>query len=104
MATGFIALSGSGQGFAQDNAESPTQSQTDYCKQHNVYPCTQENIIAKERLLNFPNTYADPPPSGLNGWISGSIVIFLIMAIVVVFIAAVKKRSDNASIGNQAKP
>lgn len=88
----FAALYGSAQAFAQDSADDPTQAQMMFCKQHDVYPCTEANIMAKQRLLNYPDSYADPPPSGLNGWIVGSIVIFLIMAIVVVFIAAVKKK------------
>ncbi|MGI0024826.1 MAG: hypothetical protein ACREA4_06735 [Nitrososphaera sp.] len=50
LATGYVP-----QAFAQypggGGSEPLTQQQQDFCKQYDIDPCTQELILAKERLL-----------------------------------------------------
>jgi hypothetical protein len=69
MAALFTAV-GAGsapQAFAQyfgGGSEALTQEQLDYCEQYEINPCTQNNILAKERVLGAQNTQYGNNPEG----------------------------------------
>jgi hypothetical protein len=77
MATLFTAVGmGStpqafGQYFGGDSA-ALTQDQLDFCEQYGISPCTQNNILAKERLLGAqanPSTGSGTPYlTGVETW------------------------------------
>ena len=72
-----------------DEIEPLTQEQKDYCEQHQIDPCTQNNILAKEKLFQL----AVRKPFD---WITLGIVIGSIVAIVgvVVVVVAVKSKKN----------
>jgi len=49
-----VGMGSAPQAFAQyfgGDSAPLTQEQLDYCEQHSINPCTQNNILAKDRLL-----------------------------------------------------
>ena len=49
-----VGMGSTPQAFAQyfgGDSAPLTQDQLDYCEQHSINPCTQNNILAKDRLL-----------------------------------------------------
>src|SRR5688572_21076319 len=49
-----VGMGSTPQAFAQyfgGDSAPLTQDQLDYCEQQNISPCTQNNILAKDRLL-----------------------------------------------------
>jgi hypothetical protein len=55
------------QAFGQyfgGGGEPLTQAQLDFCVQYNINPCTQNNILAKERVLAAENTAYGNNPEG----------------------------------------
>jgi hypothetical protein len=49
-----------------------TQEQLDFCEQYQIHPCTENNILAKKRLINAqanPSTGSGTPYfTGLETW------------------------------------
>ena len=74
MALGIVAalftpvgIGSTPQAFAQyfgGGSEALSQEQLDYCEQHSISPCTQNNILAKERVLGAQNTAYGNNPEG----------------------------------------
>lgn len=82
MAALFTAV-GTGstpQAFAQyfgGDSASLTQEQLDFCEQYSITPCTQSNILAKERLLDAqanPSTGSGTPMLSTE---SGQTAVFI---------------------------
>lgn len=62
-----VGVGSTPQAFAQyfgGGAEPLTQEQLDYCAQYEITPCTQNNILAKERVLGAQNTQYGNNPEG----------------------------------------
>jgi len=45
-------------------SESITNEQRDFCIKYEIDPCTEENILAKERVLTIQNTQSGTSPEG----------------------------------------
>jgi hypothetical protein len=80
-------------------SEPLTQKQQDFCAKYDVNPCTQNNILAKERVTTQPNTMIDNAPQGSNipgsasssvDWSTMGIVIVAVIAIVAAVVVAIK--------------
>ncbi len=62
-----VAVGSTPQAFAQyfgGGSEPLTQDQIQFCKDNGVDPCTQNNILAKERVLHAQSTTYGNAPSG----------------------------------------
>ena len=59
----FTPMVAYGQYFG-GGGEKLTQQQLDYCKQYQINPCTQTNILAKERVLGAQTTQYGNNPEG----------------------------------------
>jgi hypothetical protein len=66
-ALGTFAVGTAPQAFAQyfgGGGEPLTQEQLDFCETYDVSPCTQVNILAKERVLGVEGTQYGNAPEG----------------------------------------
>ena len=74
-------------------SEPLTKEQQDYCIKYEISPCTQNNILAKEKVLSAPsNQYWDSPvdaPIPID-WSIVGIVIVAVVAVVAVAVVAIK--------------
>lgn len=62
-----VGMGSTPQAFAQyfgGDSAPLTQDQLDFCEQHSINPCTQNNILAKERVLGAQNTQYGNNPEG----------------------------------------
>jgi hypothetical protein len=83
-----------------EGGEPLTQDQKDYCTKYHIDPCTQNNILAKERInIGGPGTQGTPANQPLQptDWLIIGIGIGSIIAMVAVGIVVIKmKRAPHA--------
>jgi hypothetical protein len=75
-----VGVTSAPQAFAQyfgSGSEPLTKEQLDFCAQYSIDPCTQNNILAKERLLgaqSHPSTGSGTPMLSTD---SGQMAVFI---------------------------
>jgi hypothetical protein len=101
--TSFLTLSIStvyAQYYPLDNGEQVSTEQRIFCVQNEIYPCTQNNILAKQRVAtNGPDYQQDPasPQSQMMIWLFLGVIIVAVISVAAMAIVVIKiKRPPHA--------
>lgn len=75
-----VGMGSTPQAFAQyfgGDSAPLTQEQLDYCEQYSINPCTQNNILAKERLIAAQQNPATGSGTSMLSTETGTMAIFI---------------------------
>jgi hypothetical protein len=75
-----VGMASAQQAFAQyfgGGSEPLTKEQLDKCTQYKIDPCTQNNIIAKERLINAQNNPSTGSGTPMLSTDAGQMAVFI---------------------------
>ena len=75
-----VGMGSTPQAFAQyfgGDSAPLTQDQLEFCEQHSINPCTQNNILAKERLLAAQTNPSTGSGTSMLSTDTGTMAIFI---------------------------
>jgi len=75
-----VGMGSTPQAFAQyfgGDSAPLTQDQLEFCEQHSINPCTQNNILAKERLLQAQANPSTGSGTSMLSTDTGTMAIFI---------------------------